>query len=60
MDLKGIFKTNKNKIDIKVKPNANLEKIVILEVGENHQVKVYVTVTMEDSKSRNKTIAVED
>lgn len=36
MNLKEIFKTNKNKVEIKVTPNANSDKIVISE-DENYQ-----------------------
>ncbi len=56
MDLKEIFKINKNKIEIKVTPNANSDRIVILEEGENYQIKVYVTVTPEDGKANNQVL----
>lgn len=56
MNLKNIFKINKNKIEIKVTPNANLNRIVISEEGGGYQIKVYVTVTPEDGKANNQVI----
>ena len=56
MNLKDIFKTNKNKIEIKVTTNANSDKIVIAEEGGCYQIKVYVTVTPEDGKANNQVI----
>ncbi len=56
MNLKEIFKTNKNKMEIKVIPNANSNKIAISEEGGIYQVKIYVTVTPEDGKANNQVI----
>lgn len=56
MNLKDFLKDNKNKIDIKVTPNANSNKIVISEDEQGYQIKVYVTVTPEDGKANNHVI----
>lgn len=56
MNLKDIFKNNKNKIEIKVTPNANSDKIVISEECEDYQVKIYVTVSPEDNKANDRVI----
>lgn len=56
MKLKDIFKDNNNTLEIKVTPNANSDKIFILEEDGCYQVKVYVTVTPEDGKANNQVV----
>lgn len=56
MKLKDIFKDNNNTLEIKVTPNANSDKIVILEEDGCYQVKVYVTVSPEDGKANNQVV----
>lgn len=56
MNLKEIVKVNSNKLEIKVTPNANSDKIVIVKDSEGYQVKVYVTVNPEDDKANNRVI----
>lgn len=56
MNLKEIFKNNKNKIEIKVTPNANLNKIVTTEERGIYQIKVYVTVTPEDGEANRQVL----
>lgn len=54
MNLSDLFKNNK--LEIKVTPNTNSDKIVITKEGESYQIKVYVTVTPEDGKANNQVI----
>lgn len=55
MNLKSILKNN-NIFEIKVIPNANSNKIIIIEDELAYQIKIYVTVTPEDNKANNQVI----
>lgn len=56
MNLKDFFKINKNKIEIKVIPNANSDRIVISKEQDSYQVRVYITVTPEDGKANKQVV----
>lgn len=56
MNLKELFNTNNNKLEIKVIPNASSDKVIISEDNVAPLVKVYVTVTPEDGKANKQVI----